>query len=110
MSEPAISVEMLSIDEAEREYGITRATIYRYIQKGELKTFRRGMDRRAYLRRADLEHIRRFRLSNEATGFTLAALQRARDFRRQVFGGLVLPDSSAEIIEEGRRERTEELS
>ncbi len=109
MSEPAVSVDLLSIVEAEREYGIKRATIYRYIQKGELKTYRRGMDRRAYLRRADLADIRRFRVADEGSGFTLAALERAREFRRRVFGGRVLPDSSAEIIEEARRERTEEL-
>jgi hypothetical protein len=42
--------------------------------------------------------------------FGLAALQFASDFRRRVFGGRALPDSSAELIEEGRRERTDELS
>jgi hypothetical protein len=42
--------------------------------------------------------------------FSLAALLQARDFRRRVFGDQVLPDSPAELIEESRRERTDELS
>jgi hypothetical protein len=39
-----------------------------------------------------------------------AAVQQARDLRRRTFGDRVLPDSSAELVEESRRERTDELS
>jgi hypothetical protein len=39
-----------------------------------------------------------------------AAIQQARDFRRRTFGNRSLPDSTADLIEEGRRERTEEVS
>ncbi len=39
-----------------------------------------------------------------------AAIQQARDFRRRTFEDWVLSDSSAELVEEGRLERTDELS
>jgi DNA-binding transcriptional MerR regulator len=100
---------MISIDEAEREFGVSRATLYRYIQKGELQTFHRGMDRRAYLRRTDLETLRRFQANDQHQGLTLEAIERARAFRERVFGDRFVSKSSAEVIEESRRERSDEL-
>jgi hypothetical protein len=108
MAESAATDEMLTLDEAERQYGVKRATLYRYVQHGSLKTFRRAMDKRAYVRRADLEALRRFRESERRGGLSLSAVERARAFQRRVFGDrMVTP--TAELIEEGRRERTEEL-
>jgi len=100
---------MISIDEAEREFGVSRATLYRYIQKGELQTFHRGMDRRAYVRRADLENLRRFQTNDQRSGLTLEAIERAHAFRERVFGDRFVSKSSAEVIEESRRERSDEL-
>jgi hypothetical protein len=101
---------LLTLAEAEQEFGVKRATLYRYAQQGKLHTYRRGMDRRVYVRRADLEDLRRFRPPPPAEpGQFKAALERAREFQRRVFGDRVLTTTSAEIIEEARRERDEEL-
>jgi hypothetical protein len=100
--------EMLTLDEAQRQFGVKRATLYRYVQNGSLKTYRRAMDKRTYVRRADLEALRRFRESERRGGQTLSAVERARAFQRRVFGDQLL-GPTAELIQEGRRERTEEL-
>ena len=100
---------MLTLDDAEHEYGVKRATLYRYVQRGHLKTFRRGMDRRTYVRRADVEALRRLRPSGPRLGLSLAAVERAREFRRRVFGGRILQTSSATLIEESRREHAAAL-
>ena len=109
MAQPAPSDELLTLMEAEREYGVKRSTLYRYIQRGELRTYHRAMDKRAYLRRADLETLRRFHPSVPRAGPTLAAVERARAFQRRVFGDRELGIPSSELIEEARRERAEDL-
>jgi hypothetical protein len=108
MAETAATDETLTLDQAQQQYGVTRATLYRYVQNGSLKTYRRAMDKRAYVRRADLEALRRFRESERRGGPTLSAVERARAFQRRVFGDRLLAPA-AELIEEGRRERIEQL-
>jgi predicted site-specific integrase-resolvase len=100
--------DMLTLEEAEEQYGVKRATLYRYVQHGSLRIYRRAMDKRAYVRRADLEALRRFRESERRGGPTLSSVERARAFQRRVFGERILTPT-AELIEEGRRERTQEL-
>ena len=109
MAQPLFDEEMLTLEEAEEQYGVKRSTLYRYIHKGQLTTYRRAMDRRVYLRRAQLEALRSFRPTEHAGRLTIAALERARDFQKRVFGDRVFTTTSAELIEEARRERTEEL-
>lgn len=101
--------ELLTIEQAEQMYGLKRSTLYRYIRGGEIRTYRRAMDKRVYVRRIDLETLRRFRRVETASGPTLMAVERARAFQRRVFGNRTLTTPSAELIDEARRERTEEL-
>jgi hypothetical protein len=98
--------DMISIEEAEREYGIKRSTLYRYVKKGELQTFHRGMDRRAYVRRSDLETLRRFRTNEERGVLTLEAIERTRAIRRREFGDRFVSRSSNDSTDETRQERT----
>ena len=109
MAESDTSDEMLTVAQAVHDYGLKRATLYRYARLGKLKTYRRGMDRRTYLRRHDLESLREFRESAPKPGFTPAAIQHALAVQRAIFGDRVLTTPSAELIEEARRERLEEL-
>ena len=109
MAGTAVADDMLTLAEAEMVYGVKRATLYRYVQQGRLRTYRRGMDRRAYVRRTDIEAVRRFSAVASLGGPTPAAVERARAFRRRVFGGRMLPSSSAELIEAGRLERADVL-
>ena len=94
MGESRATEDMLTLDEAEQEYGVKRSTLYRYVQKGELHTYRRGMDRRAYVRRSDVERVRGFHRPAQQRGPTLAAVDRAWAFQRRVFGDQ-LPRSGA---------------
>lgn len=109
MAEAAPGAEMLTLDDAEREYGVKRATLYRYVRQGSLRIYRRGMDRRSYVRRADLEALREFRTPLPCRGLTLEAIERARAFQRRVFGDRVLSTPSSDLIEEARRQRSGEL-
>ena len=51
--------EYLTVDEAAKAIGRSRATIWNLIQRYNLETFRRSMDRRTYVRRADIEQLAR---------------------------------------------------
>ncbi len=53
--------EMLTIDEAEQEFGIKRATIYKYAKRGDITTYRRRGDRKTYVRRGEMKQLREFR-------------------------------------------------
>ena len=109
MALPEADSKLLTLEQVEQWYGVKRSTIYRYIRRGEIQTYRRAMDKRVYIRRADLEAIRRFRRAEPAIVPTLMAVERARAFQRRVFGSRTLTTPSAELIGEARRERTEEL-
>ncbi len=109
MAEPVPMDQLLTLEEAEQRYGVKRSTLYRYIRRGDLPTYRRAMDRRVYVRQADLETLRRFRQPEARRGPTVAAVERARAFQRRVFGDRVLSTPSSELVEEARRERAGEL-
>ena len=51
--------EYLSVDEAAGAIGRSRATIWNLIRRYNLETFRRSMDRKTYVRRADVERLAR---------------------------------------------------
>ncbi|TAK33788.1 MAG: DNA-binding protein [Chloroflexota bacterium] len=109
MYEPSSPDDLLTLKEAQERYDVKRSTLHRYIHRGELSTYRRGMDKHVYVRRSDIEALRRFRPSEERGRLSSAAIERARAFQRRTFGDRVLSTSSAELIEEARNERTEEL-
>jgi citrate synthase len=51
--------EYLDVDEATRLLGVKRATLYAYVSRGVIASYRRGMKRRRLYRRADLERLLR---------------------------------------------------
>ena len=51
--------EYLTVDEAARVLGVKPATLYAYVSRGVLKTYREGTKRRRLYRRAEVEALRR---------------------------------------------------
>lgn len=102
MYEPSSNDELLTLKEAEERYEVKRSTLYRYIHRGTLSTYRRAMDKKVYLRSADLEALRRFRTSDERGRINADALERAREFQRRTFGDRVRSTPSPELIERAR--------
>ena len=58
MSEPE-EREYLTADEAARQLGIKRATLYAYVSRGILASYRQGIKRERLYRRADVERLLR---------------------------------------------------
>lgn len=53
--------DMVVLADAARELGVSVATLYRTLAREGIQTFRKLGDRRAYLRREDVERLRGFR-------------------------------------------------
>jgi excisionase family DNA binding protein len=51
--------EFLTGDDAARALGVKPATLYAYVSRGILKSYRQGTKRRKLYRRADVEALRR---------------------------------------------------
>jgi excisionase family DNA binding protein len=51
--------EFLTVEEAARLLGIKRATLYAYVSRGRLRSYRRGMKRARLYRRAEVEDLLR---------------------------------------------------
>jgi citrate synthase len=51
--------EFLTVDEAARLLGVKPATLYAYVSRGVLKSYREGTKRQRLYRRAELEALRR---------------------------------------------------
>lgn len=62
-----MSEDMLTLDQVEKEFGLKRSTLYRYVARGELTTYRIVGDRRAYVKREDVVKLREFRPSEKRT-------------------------------------------
>jgi citrate synthase len=58
--------EYLTGEEAARRLGVKRATLYAYVSRGVLKSYRQGIKRQRLYRRADVEDL--LRLSPETAG------------------------------------------
>jgi citrate synthase len=58
--------EYLTGEEAARRLGVKRATLYAYVSRGVLKSYRQGIKRQRLYRRADVEDL--LRLSPGAAG------------------------------------------
>lgn len=52
--------DMLNLAEVEREYGLKRSTVYKYIKKGSITPYKRAGDRRSYFKRSELEKLTEF--------------------------------------------------
>ena len=51
--------EYLTGEEAARRLGVKRATLYAYVSRGVLKSYRQGIKRQRLYRRADVEDLLR---------------------------------------------------
>jgi len=49
--------EYLAVDEAARLLGVKRATLYAYVSRGMLQSYRQGMKRQRLYRRAEVEAL-----------------------------------------------------
>jgi len=58
-------VEYLEVGEAAALLGVKKATIYAYVSRGVLDSFRQGIGRKRLYRRAAVEALRATRLSDE---------------------------------------------
>ena len=50
--------DFLSVDEAAAEVGISRVTLYKWIKRNDIGTFRIVGDRRTLMRRADVDRLK----------------------------------------------------
>ena len=53
--------ELLSVREVGERYGISRSTLYRYIRRGSIHTYRRGIGRETYVPRSELDTLQAVR-------------------------------------------------
>jgi citrate synthase len=67
--------EYLTGEEAARRLGVKRATLYAYVSRGVLKSYRQGIKRQRLYRRADVEDL--LRLSPGAAAEPEAAALRS---------------------------------
>ena len=67
--------EYLTGEEAARRLGVKRATLYAYVSRGVLKSYRQGIKRQRLYRRADVEAL--LRLSPGVAGEPEAAALRS---------------------------------
>jgi citrate synthase len=58
--------EFLTVDEAARLLGVKRATLYAYVSRGVLKSYRQGIKRQRLYRRAEIEGLLRLAPSGAA--------------------------------------------
>lgn len=58
--------EFLTVDEAARLLGVKRATLYAYVSRGVLKSYRQGIKRQRLYRRAEIEGLLRLAPSGGA--------------------------------------------
>jgi excisionase family DNA binding protein len=53
--------EWLTVEQTAELLGVGRRAVYKYAQQGRLEPYKRGIGRRTYFRRADVEQLRQFR-------------------------------------------------
>jgi excisionase family DNA binding protein len=58
--------EYLTVDEAARLLGIKRATLYAYVSRGVLRSYRQGIKRQRLYRRSEIEGLLRLAPSDGA--------------------------------------------
>ena len=78
-------VEYLDVDEAAARLGVKKATIYAYVSRGVLGSFRQGIGRKRLYQRAAVEALREARPSDEP----------APDQTDDVVRNVTLPDAAS---------------
>ena len=64
MAQTIDGVEYLDVDEAARLLGVKKATLYAYVSRGVLQSFRQGVGRKRLYRREEVEALRVVRPSD----------------------------------------------
>jgi excisionase family DNA binding protein len=59
-------VEYLDVDEAATLLGVKKATLYAYVSRGTLQSYRQGVGRKRFYRRDEVEALRSVRPSDES--------------------------------------------
>ena len=67
-------VEYMDVDEAAKLLGVKKATLYAYVSRGMLHSFRQAVGRRRLYRRDAIEHLREVRPSDDAAPAQTAGL------------------------------------
>jgi citrate synthase len=75
--------EYLTVDEAARVMGVKPATLYAYVSRGILQSYRQGMKRQRLYRRADVQQLTRMTPSTtDAPGRKLPVIPLAESWIR----------------------------
>ena len=82
MSQTIEGVEYLDVGEAASLLSVKKATLYAYVSRGVLRSYRHGVGRKRLYRRADVEALRTIRSSEAAP----------RDTSERVLRDVDLPD------------------
>jgi excisionase family DNA binding protein len=67
MTQTIAGVDYLDVDEAAGLLGVKKATLYAYVSRGRLRSYRQGIGRKRLYRRADIEALRAVRPSEDAS-------------------------------------------
>ncbi|MBI4638515.1 MAG: helix-turn-helix domain-containing protein [Candidatus Rokubacteria bacterium] len=74
--------EYLTVDEAARLLGVKRATLYAYVSRGVLRSYRQGIKRQRLYRRAEVEDL--IRIAPSAPSGDAAGAEPQRERRRPI--------------------------
>jgi citrate synthase len=86
-------VEYMDVDEAAELLGVKKATLYAYVSRGVLHSFRQAVGRRRLYRRDAIEHLREVRPSDDSAPIQAAApLASTSD---DVVRDVTLPDAAS---------------
>ncbi len=91
MSEVIDGVAYLSGEEAAAALGVKKATLYAYVSRGMLQSYRQGIGRRRLYRSEEIQRLRSIRPDDGAEG----ARQPAGQVREPLAGEVVLPDAAS---------------
>jgi excisionase family DNA binding protein len=76
-------VEYLTVDEASGRLGVKPATLYAYVSRGVLRSYREGMRRQRLYRRVDVDALRRLQPSAGARASTAPEIPLAETWIRE---------------------------
>ena len=57
----SIPNDLLALDDAATEFGVSRSTLFRFVAKGELARFKRAGDRRTFVSRGQVRTLVSFK-------------------------------------------------
>ena len=69
MTQTIAGVEYLDVDEASGLLGVKKATLYAYVSRGVLRSYRQEVGRKRLYRRSEIEALRQVRASEGAQAY-----------------------------------------